>query len=209
MEANDKRPVDIYNNEVFDLFDDGSHDDGAMEHDGIFGNPIPNLLQYEGNYTFRAVATYGEDCSGTREITWTVHVETGIDPLKTEIKTSFISLRNDGRQTVKIDFTPKDKYGNLLGPGRLDVFTLSGTTSTAVTGAVTDNNNGTYSVVAIHDPSSGSLPGIVINQEERSPVIVSPQSGTGVQDSKWKRWMWLFLLLFILALLALIISLVN
>jgi len=210
LEANDKTPVDIYNNEVFDLFDDGSHDDGAMEHDGIFGNPIPNLLQYEGNYTFRAVATYGEDCSGTREITWTVHVETGIDPLKTDIKTSVISLRNDGRQTVKIDFTPKDKYGNLLGPGRLDVFTLSGTTSTTVTGAVTDHNNGTYSVVAIHDPSSGSLPGIVINQEERSPVIVSPQSGAGAQDcSKWKRWMWLFLLLFILALLALIISLIN
>jgi hypothetical protein len=29
-----------YETQTFDLFDDGAHDDGAMEEDGIFGNPL-------------------------------------------------------------------------------------------------------------------------------------------------------------------------
>jgi hypothetical protein len=205
LETANKKPIDTYAQATYELFDDGSHDDGGMEHDGVFSNPIADLLKFEGNYTFRAVATYGEDCSGTRELTWTIHAETGIDPVKTDIKTTVLTVLPDGRQQVRTDFTPKDKYGNLLGPGMVDAFTVSGTTGSTVTGYVTDNGNGTYSVVVLHDPSSGMVPGIVINQEERDPVIVAPAGGVGGKDcSKWKRWMWIFFILFLLALLALL-----
>ncbi|MEJ0106564.1 MAG: hypothetical protein WDO19_30240 [Bacteroidota bacterium] len=31
---------------------DAVHDDGSMEPDGIFGNPLKDLLKHAGNYTF-------------------------------------------------------------------------------------------------------------------------------------------------------------
>jgi len=207
MEIENKKQIDTYQQATYQLFDDGSHDDGAMEHDGIFGNPIAGLLKYEGNYTFRAVATYGEDCSGTRELTWTVHAETGIDPLMTEIKTALIGRLHDGRQQVKFNFTPKDKYGNLLGPGKPDVFSVSGTTGNTITGAVTDNGNGDYTVVVLYDPSAAASPGIIINQDERDPVIIVPSGAAGKDCARWRRWMWIFLILFLLALIALLICL--
>ena len=42
---------------TLELFDDGVHDDGAMESDGIYANPVDDLLRFEGSYTFHAVAT--------------------------------------------------------------------------------------------------------------------------------------------------------
>ena len=206
LEGNERKLVDTYKEESYDLFDDGSHDDGGMEPDGVFGLPLPDLLQHEGNYTFHAIATYGEGCTATRELTWTVHVETGIDPSQTEIKISIIATLPDGRQHVKLDFTPKDKWGNLLGPGRLDAFTVSGVTGSVVEGSVTDGGNGTYSVIVVHNANDGAPPGIVINQEERNPVIISLRGEAG-DCKKWKRRTWLLLFLLLLLLIILLILL--
>ena len=62
------------------LHDDGRHDDGAMEPDGIFNHPVADLTRVEGTYQFRAVAQYGSGCVATREAHWSLHVEPGIDP---------------------------------------------------------------------------------------------------------------------------------
>ncbi len=65
----------------FELVDDGELDgDGALEPDSVFGNALKDLTRFEGNYTFHAVATFGEGCTGTRETTWTTYVSVGIDP---------------------------------------------------------------------------------------------------------------------------------
>ena len=49
----------------FELVDDGELDgDGALEPDGVFGNALKDLTRFEGNYTFHAVATFGEGCTG-------------------------------------------------------------------------------------------------------------------------------------------------
>ncbi len=34
--------------EEFELFDDGQHDDGAMEPDGIYGSVVRGLSRWEG-----------------------------------------------------------------------------------------------------------------------------------------------------------------
>jgi len=178
-----------------------------MEPDGVFGLPLADLLQYEGNYSFHAIATYGENCTGTRELTWTIHVETGIDSSNTDIRTSVIGSLPDGKNYVRIDFTPKDKYGNLLGPGRLDAFTVSGTTNSTPQGSVSDTGDGSYSVVVVNDPSAANPPAIVISQEERNPVIVAPPEA---QDcKKWKQRFWWLLLLLLLLLVLVIIWLVS
>jgi hypothetical protein len=38
------------------LFDDGDHDDGAMEPDGIYGNRLTDVTGFEGTYVFHARA---------------------------------------------------------------------------------------------------------------------------------------------------------
>jgi len=207
IESQNQKPVVRYNEETFELFDDGSHDDGGMEPDGVFGNVLKDLLRHEGNYTFRAVASFGEGCTATREITWTVHVDTGIDPQKTTVQTTVIKDLGNGKQQVKIVFTPADTYRNKVGPGRLDAFTVTGSVGNSVSGTVHDLGNGDYEVFVIFDPSSGTKPGIIISQEDKAPVLVVPSGGANCR--KWKRWFWIFLILFLLALIALIICFVS
>jgi hypothetical protein len=59
-----------------------------MEPDGIFGNPLVDLLHAEGHYTFHAIATFGDNCTASRETLWTVHVDTGVDSGQTVIQTA-------------------------------------------------------------------------------------------------------------------------
>jgi hypothetical protein len=165
-------PAVTYVDETHELFDDGIHEDGSMEPDGIFGNPLTELLKAEGNYTFHAVATFGHDCVSTREVLWTVHVDTGIDSDSTTgtlVPTG--GTGPGGCVVVRATLTPRDRYGNLLGPGRTDGFTISGTAGTTVIGAVQDNGDGTYTVDLCWDADSDTPPGIVVTQPERPPVV--------------------------------------
>src|SRR5260370_25891731 len=75
LEASSGKPAIAYIDQTFDLFDDSRHEDGAMEPDGIFGNPLTDLLKIEGHYAFRAVATYGDACTATPEALWPLYVD--------------------------------------------------------------------------------------------------------------------------------------
>ena len=48
LERQRKDPIIPTKTQEFELFDDGEHDDGAMEPDGIFGNPLPGIARFEG-----------------------------------------------------------------------------------------------------------------------------------------------------------------
>jgi Trypsin-like peptidase domain/von Willebrand factor type A domain len=109
IESATAKPVITYIDETHDLFDDGGHGDGGMEPDGIFGNPLTDLLKAEGHHTFHAVVTYGVNCVSTRETLWTVHVDTGIDPSKTGVQTSPAGTLPDGSKQTQVTITPKDK----------------------------------------------------------------------------------------------------
>ncbi|MFD6104131.1 VWA domain-containing protein, partial [Nocardia salmonicida] len=148
------------------LFDDGSHGDGAMEPDGIFNNPLKNLTKVEGTYHFRAVATYGEECRASREAHWSIHVEPGIDPGKTGVVFEGI----DGNGVLVI--TPRDLYGNPIGPGRGHIFDVSPLPGVTVRGKVKDRGDGSYEVPVTWDESVTPAPGIIVQQPERDPVII-------------------------------------
>jgi hypothetical protein len=155
-------PVSITQRRVV-LHDDGEHEDGALEPDGIFNHPLPDLTKVEGTYHFRAVAMYGENCRASREALWSVHVEPGIDP---------------GRTTVTLDgdtlvLVPRDRYGNPLGPGRGDRFTVSPLPGVSVTGPVQDKGDGSYQVPIAWDPASVT-PGVIVQQPERPAVPLTP-----------------------------------
>ncbi|MGV9613522.1 VWA domain-containing protein [Nocardia xishanensis] len=153
------------------LFDDGMHGDGAMEPDGIFNNPLRDLTKAEGTYHFRAVATYGEKCRASREAHWSIHVEPGIDPGRTGV----VFERADDNGVLVI--TPRDLYGNRIGPGRGNIFDVSPLPGVRIGGKIKDRGDGSYEVPVIWDESVAPAPGVVLQQPERDPVIIQVPGG--------------------------------
>jgi hypothetical protein len=158
------------------LFDDGSHNDGAMEPDGIFNNRLKDLTRVEGTYEFRAVATYGEGCRATREALWSVHVEPGIDPDRSTVTLVDVVDRPAGRHGTLVIF-PRDPYGNPLGPGRSGTFTVSPLPGVKIPGKVNDRGDGSYGVDVVWDPSVTPTPGVVVQQPGRDPALLTPPTG--------------------------------
>ena len=78
-------PVPTFSSTVT-LFDDGAHEDGAMEADGVFGNTINGITKFEGTYDFHAVARYGEQCKASREAFWSLTVGLKDDPYHHVVK---------------------------------------------------------------------------------------------------------------------------
>jgi hypothetical protein len=161
---------------VVPLFDDGAHDDGAMEEDGVFGNPLTDVTKVEGTYTFHAVASYGHECVARRETTWSVYVNVGIDAGSTTVSTTPGGSLPDGRERVCLRFTPRDRYGNYLGPGRAGSLSISGQPGSALDGGLVDNGDGSYTQCVAWDPDAERPPGISIEQPGRPPVIVEDPS---------------------------------
>ena len=196
IEARTGRPVVGYTQQTFDMFGGGDHTN-QFEAAGLFGNAtLTDLLTMEGNYTFHFQATYGDSCTATRELLWSLHVDPGIDPSTTTVTT------NLSGGTGSITLVPKDKYGNNLGPGRGDGLTVTGAPGTTVTGPVRDNGDGSYTFPVNWDPSSGDAPGVVVGQPGRPPVVVRDPSAKGKDRCRiWKILFWLMLLIAIVLLL--------
>ena len=182
---------------TLELFDDAAHDDGAMESDGIYANPIDDLLRFEGSYTFHAVATYGETCRGRREVLWSLNVDLGIDPGRSDVQIVDSTIR----------FTPRDRYGNPLGPGRSGSFTITPQPGSQVTGPVSDNGDGSYNVPVSW---SGDGPSVAITQPDRPSVSIAPTPSGEDRGMRCPRWLcWLLGLLVLLLLIILIIVLLT
>jgi len=200
IEQRTGRPVVGYTEQTFPLFDEVEYT-GAPEAAGIFGNPLEDLLTVEGEYAFRFKAGYGEGCTATRELLWSVHVDPGVDPGRTDVTVN----GSGGRGTVTL--VPRDKYGNKVGPGRGDGLSLTGVPGTTVAGPVSDNADGSYTVPVSWDPSLGA-PGVVIGQPGRPPVVV--QGGAGADPCReWKIRFWVLLLVLLVVLVLLVWGLLN
>jgi hypothetical protein len=173
IEAASGGPVIHYVTQHFTLKEDPLNTRGAFEAAGSKGIALPDFLNVEGDYTFHARAVYGH-CQGTRELVWTVHVDVGIDPGMTVVTFTPVSTGPDGSECGRLTFTPRDKYGNRVGPGRAGDMTIGGSPGSTVTGAVRDLGKGAYEVDLCWDPGSASPPGVVIGQPGRPPVVVAP-----------------------------------
>ncbi|MFL7871943.1 MAG: trypsin-like peptidase domain-containing protein [Anaerolineales bacterium] len=157
------------------LFDDGTHNDGAMEPDGIYNHCLENLTRVEGTYQFRAVAKYGKYCASTRETQWAVHVEPGIDPDRSVTSMVDVVEMPDGRHGTLV-ITPRDRYDNPLGPGRGDSFTVMPLPGVVLNGNVRDRGDGSYGVNIVWDVSVSAIPGVLVSQPDRDPIVIRPGS---------------------------------
>jgi hypothetical protein len=155
------------------LFDDGVHQDGAMEPDGVYNHRLRELTRAEGTYEFRAVATYGDACRATREALWSIHVQVGIDPDHSDVRV--VDVREDPRGLHGTAvLVPRDRYDNPLGPGRGDSFTVTPVPGASIDGKVKDRGDGSYAVPIVWDPALTPTPGVVVNQPDRAPVLLTP-----------------------------------
>jgi hypothetical protein len=175
IETSTGNPVAKYVDTTITLADEPGLN-GSFEPGGLFGRPMPDLLNVEGNYTFHAKAEYTKDCTGMREILWSIHVDVGIDPSNTTVSTTPLGEGPEGGSCVRMTFTPRDKYGNMVGPGRLDGFRVVVQPGSTPSGPVHDLGNGSYQVDVCSEPDSLEPPSIGIEQPGRDPVVVrSPE----------------------------------
>ena len=202
LESESETPIVEYPVNVYDLGTGPKDTGGAFEvHAGLMGRYFDDLFTVEGNYTFRAVTEYGHDCRTTRELTWSVHVEVGIDSDNTQVSTSVLSNLDDGKQKVLVTLIPRDRYGNHLGPGKADSFSVGNITGSTVQGGITDNGDGSYGVIVIWDSRSGVSPGVSINQQDRDPVIIESSKRPCVPH--WICWLLVLIILILLMMLIL------
>ena len=174
MEQPGGAPVIPTHIERFDLFDDTEHEPGALEPDGVFGNPLRDLTRHEGHYTFHARAEFGHECRTAREVSWSVYVSIGIDPGRTVVRVHDLASLPDGRRRSVVTFTPQDRYGNLVGPGRRKDFTLYPVPGTQPDGPTIDAGDGSYTQEVTWDPTLTPAPVIGLSQPGRAPVSLAP-----------------------------------
>jgi hypothetical protein len=133
----------------FRLYDDGNHGDGNP-NDGTYANTFPNT-KIPGSYTFRFVASgipAGEGQLTTREWTKSFYNEVNTDAKYSVVDVKLSHQAMDGKVLFyyyDVNITPRDKFGNYLGPGHPVILTVSypGAGNQPVT--LNDNINGTYS----------------------------------------------------------------
>jgi hypothetical protein len=174
IETETGQPVARYVESAFALGADPGSTGGLFESGGIYGAPLAEHLTVEGNYTLHAKATFGEDCPSARELMWSFAVAVGIDPGRTDVTSDPLGAHPDGVECFRLTITPRDRYGNHLGPGRADGFTVEPRTGTTVTSGVTDLGNGSYRVDICWDPLSGEPPLVGLGQPDRPPAVIGP-----------------------------------
>jgi len=194
------QPLIDYATQTHDLRSDPENTDGLFEAPGVFGRRLDQLLLREGNYQFHAKATYGDDCHGARELVWAIHVEVGVDPEHTGVQTETIETLPDGRRRVRIVITPKDRFGNHLGPGKGELLSLGPMPGSDLTFGLTDNGDGTYETVVIWTPGSALPPSVSVTQPGRPPVVLEPPGQAPSAGGTWPNWLFWLLLLIILLL---------
>ncbi|MCX6575207.1 MAG: outer membrane beta-barrel protein, partial [Candidatus Aminicenantes bacterium] len=128
------------------LFDDGQHGDGAAG-DGVYANVYTNT-RIPGNYDFRFlarnIATEGGNTT-TREWTESFYNQVNTDVGSTRVRIAILDLTGDGTR-FGVQFVPRDRFGNYLGPGypvTIEAFTANPGTLTVRD--LKDNLDGTYS----------------------------------------------------------------
>src|ERR1041385_421230 len=192
------QPAIDYAQQTCTFESNSANTEGMLEPLGVWGKRFDDLLKVEGNYTFHCRATYGNGCVATRELLFTLHVDCSVDPSRSDSNTKVTTPHPDGSRTGTVTITPRDSYGNNLGPGRGGDIVVSGAPGTTVTGSPVDNGDGSYTVPVVID--AGTDGGVVVSQPDRPPVIVAPPRPPAKSCKWWKILFWIFFALTLLLL---------
>ena len=148
IEKSTRKPIVDYTEHRFELSGDPVQTNVTARSAGLHGAVLTDFLNVEGTYTFHAVATYGKGCVSSRELQWSVEVEVGVDQAKSDVKITTGATLPDKKKLIIVVIVPRDAFGNHVGPGRPNAFTVAGMPGTVLTGAVRDNGDGSYTWAA-------------------------------------------------------------
>jgi hypothetical protein len=176
IEKSTRKPIVDYTEHRFELSGDPVQTNVRARSAGLHGAVLTDFLNVEGTYTFHAVATYGKDCVSSRELQWSVEVEVGVDQTKSDVKITTGATLPDKKKLITAVIVPRDAFGNHVGPGRPDGFSVTGTPGTTLTSVVRDNGDGSYTVGGVNDPKVGK-PGIVLARPVRCVCKTATRPG--------------------------------
>lgn len=173
-EAAHGEPAVTYVEQVFALTDRPADTGGLFESGGIYGRAVAEQLTLEGHYTAHVKAAFEAPCASARELSWSFVVAVGIDAGRTEVSSTPLGPGPDGRECLQLTITPRDRYGNHLGPGRGHAFDIQAQPGTTIVDAPSDLGNGAYRIKLCWDPAAGVPPAVGLVQPERPVVVLTP-----------------------------------
>jgi len=133
------------------LYDDGKHHDLAA-NDGIYADTF-TWTETPGTYSFLVTAECNSlgGYKAIRQEHASMYNKVAIDGIKSIASLDYYDYPDlsKGKRAYKLIITPKDRFGNYLGPGFSHLIKLRATMGQF--NQVQDNNDGTYSAVLIAD----------------------------------------------------------
>jgi hypothetical protein len=130
---------------VFTLVDDGTGVD-VFAKNGVWSGELSGLGRTDGIYKLHYIFDFtAKGCTTHRELTESMYVEVGVDPKSTKIK---VEPRNptNGWTVNRLAFTPVDRLGNPLGPGRVSALACRPADACHVSGDLVDDGHGGYAI---------------------------------------------------------------
>ncbi|MBI9105449.1 MAG: VWA domain-containing protein [Spirochaetales bacterium] len=166
------------------LYDDGSHDDRTA-NDGIYTNSFIETT-VPGSYNFRFIASEipgGDGETVSREITKSMFNVVNVGSGGSDYFMTILESTMDGNN-YNVEFTPKDKYGNHLGPGfPLSVSPVIDNNASSYQKKMTDNLNGTYSAeLFLTYQQLQTYPKVIISLDDKRVSVLEVRTERNIID---------------------------
>jgi hypothetical protein len=143
---------------TFPLFDDGTNGD-IYPGNGFWTGKLPGLGHVDGMYKFRFVLDLTADgCTTRREAVQSVFVDLGVDPKSSDVKVVDTTLLANGKLLSGIQIRPADRFGNVLGPGRLGTVSCGPADECNIDHEkLVDHSEGSYTINLVTAPDVASV----------------------------------------------------
>jgi hypothetical protein len=168
-------PPSIFADGTNELFDDGTHADGAAG-DGDFAN-VYTKVDKEGVYTFRfyAVGKLADGSAFNRVVTVSTWCGIHVDSNATAV--TFTPLGPIGALTqVLVTVVPRDAGGEYLGPFRAEDIKIT-TSAGSFQGELRGEFDGRYTQVLSYGPNDDPQVAVIAQGRPFPPVSVRPKPG--------------------------------
>ncbi len=143
---------------TFPLYDDGTHGD-IHPGNAYWTGTLHGLGAIDGAYKLRYIFDFTKNgCTTHREIVHTTHVDVRVDPKASGFNILEQTPNADGGTHMVTRFTPRDRFGNVLGPGAMSQVICKPEKACRIAkDGITDHGNGSYTVTVDAGPRVAGL----------------------------------------------------
>jgi hypothetical protein len=145
LEQARKGPILPTTTDTFPLFDDGTHGD-LVAGNHYYSAQLPGVATADGMYRYRFILDLEKNgCTTRRELVQSVFVEVGVDPTASGVQVTPRQPGTAAGSGFDVTLTPRDRLGNLWGPGRAGAVQCRADDGCRCSGdQVSDRGDGSY-----------------------------------------------------------------